>query len=119
MVCHKEKVVRRDRRNVEDGLGDSDEDPVDDAGVDHAPLAVTLLRRGRRPNVTLETELAECGVEEAAPLAIIGLVDVQRDGDMGADGDHLEDGGRRVRRRRKQQSTRETAPLMRKRWRKD
>ena len=32
--------------NVEADLGDSGEDLVDDAGVDHAPLAVTLLGRG-------------------------------------------------------------------------
>jgi hypothetical protein len=44
--------------------------------------------------VTLEAKLAERGVEEAVPLAIVGLVDAQRDGVVGADGDRLEDGGR-------------------------
>ena len=31
---------------VEDALGDSGEDPVDDAGVDLVPLTITLHGRG-------------------------------------------------------------------------
>jgi hypothetical protein len=40
--------------------------------------------------MALETKLAECGVEEAMPLAIVGLVNVQHDGDVRADRDCIE-----------------------------
>jgi hypothetical protein len=32
--------------DIEDNLGDSSEDPFDDAGVNLVPLTVMLLRRG-------------------------------------------------------------------------
>ena len=84
MACHRDNVgSARPTNNVKD----SGEDLVDDAGVDHAPLVVTILGRGRRLNMALKAELAKRGVEEAAPLAIVGLVNVLRDQDVGANGD--------------------------------
>lgn len=79
--------------NVEDRLCDSGEDPVNDARVNLASLDGVLLRWGQGPNVTLDAECDEHGVEEAAPLAIVGLIDVQSDRDMGANGDSLEEAG--------------------------
>jgi hypothetical protein len=46
-----------------------------------------------------EAECAKRVVEEATPLIVVGLVNIQCDGDVGTDGDRLEDGdGGRVKR---------------------
>jgi hypothetical protein len=78
----------------EDALGDCSEDPVDDASIHHAPLTITVSIRGSRMDMALEAELAEGGVEEVAPLAIVGFIHVEDDRDMVADGDALDLGGR-------------------------
>ena len=79
--------------DVEDGLGDGVEDPVDDAGISQLPLAIALSRRGGRTDMRREPELAKDGVEEAPPLGIVAVVEIERHGNMGADVDCLENGG--------------------------
>ena len=82
--------------DVEDVFGDGVVEPINHAvvDIDHAPLGVAVVFQGRwRVDVVGETELAEDGVEGAAPLAVVGLVDVE-DRDVRADVDGLEQGGR-------------------------
>jgi hypothetical protein len=79
--------------DVEDVLGVRGVDPIDHTVVNHGPLRVALGHRRRRGDVSLETKLAEGGVEEASPLAVIGLVKVEDDRDVGADVDGLKQRG--------------------------
>ena len=76
--------------DVENALGDGGEDPFDDAGINPAPLVIAFLGRGGGTNVALETEFAEGGIEEVAPLAMVGFVHVEDDRDVVADGDALD-----------------------------
>jgi len=85
-----EGVVAIATDNVEDALGDGGEDPVDDAGVHHAPLAVALVVGSHRANMALEAEFAESRVEEVAPLAEVALVEIEDDRDMVANGEGLD-----------------------------
>jgi len=68
--------------DVEDVLVDGGVQPVDDAAVDLAPFGVAL-RHGRRSlDDVIEAELAEDGVEAAPPLAIVGVQEIEKDGDV-------------------------------------
>jgi hypothetical protein len=80
--------------DVEHRFGDGGVDPADDAVVIHVPLSVAFVQRGRRANMLSETELAEDFIEEAPPVAVIGLIDVKGDRDMSTDVHCLENGGR-------------------------
>ena len=79
--------------DVEDGLGDGGVDPIDDAVVDHAPFGGALRHRCWSPNMVLQPELPEDGVQEGAPLGVVGFLKVEDDGDVGADVHRLKDGG--------------------------
>jgi hypothetical protein len=79
---------------VEDVGGDGGVDPVDKTTVDLTPLVVALGDRRRRAAVSLEAELAQHRVEAAAPLAVVGSGVVEDDGNVIANVDRLDDGGR-------------------------
>ena len=85
-----EHVVATAVDDVEDALGDRGEDPVDDAGVDHTPLAGAVLVGGDVADMALKTEFAERGVEEEEPLAEVSFVHVEDDRHMMTDGDPLD-----------------------------
>ena len=88
-VLESERVVAVTADDVEDAFGDRGEDPVDDAGVDHAPFASAVRIGGDVADVALKTELAEGRVEEETPLAEVAFVHVEDDRDMVANGDAL------------------------------
>ena len=67
-------------------------EPIDHAVVVEDPFGVALVEGQRREDVGCEAELPENGVEAAAPLAVIGLLEAEGDGDVGADVDLLDDG---------------------------
>ena len=69
-------------------------EPIDHAVVVEDPFGVALVEGRRREDVGCEAELPENGVEAAAPLAVIGLLEAEGDGDVGADVDLLDDGRR-------------------------
>jgi len=80
---------------VEDGLGDGGVDPVDEATVDLTPFGGVLDHRRGVADMVVEAELAEHRIEEAAPLAVVGGMKVEENGDMGTDVHRLKDGGGR------------------------
>jgi hypothetical protein len=60
--------------NLQDLARASGEDPVNNALIDLLPIAITLDEgRGYR-DVAVEPKLAERGVEEHAPVGVVGLV---------------------------------------------
>ena len=89
-----ERVVAVTTDDVKDTLGYGGEYPVDDAGVDHAPLAIAIGVGRRRADVALDAELGKSGIEEVPPLAVIAFVEVEDDRDMVADGEGLDLRGR-------------------------
>jgi hypothetical protein len=62
--------------DVVDALGDGREDPVDDTGVDPAPLTIAVVVGRDGGDVGLQPKLAEGGLEEVAPLAEVALIHV-------------------------------------------
>lgn len=78
---------------VEDTFEDHSEDSVDDARAHHAPFTVALLGQGEHSDVALNAKFAEGRVEEAKPLAVVVLFEIEDDADVGTDGDHLENKG--------------------------
>jgi hypothetical protein len=89
----RERVVAIAAYDVEHAFGDGGEDPVDDAVIHPAPLAITVIISVGGVDVALEPELAESGVEEVPPLAVISLIHVEDDRDVMADRDPLDGGG--------------------------
>ena len=84
---------------VEDALVDGGVDPIGEGAVDLTPLGIAFVEWRRRANVADEAKLAEDGVEQAAPLAVVGVEEVEEDGDVVADVDRLNHGeGSRLRR---------------------
>jgi hypothetical protein len=76
-----------DRPNV---LGNGVVEPAQDALVHHDPLRIATVGGGRRRSeVGAEPELADEGVEEASPLGVVRLVEVEFDGDVSPDIDRL------------------------------
>ena len=92
-VPQRERVVAITANNVEDGLVYGGEDPVDDACVNHAPLAVAIIIGRSRTDVALKAEFSEGRLEEETPLAVVGLVHVKDDRNVMADGNSLDLGG--------------------------
>ena len=88
-VPEEEGVLAIAPNHVEDAAGDRGEDPVDDARVHHAPLAVAIRRGSGGADMAAEAKLAERGVEEEAPLAVVSFVHVEDDRNMVVDGDAL------------------------------
>jgi hypothetical protein len=80
--------------DVEDGLLDGVVEPIDDAMIDLAPLRRTLRQWRRGTDVVGNPELAKNGLKETAPLAVIGVVELNEDGDMRTDVHRLENGSR-------------------------
>lgn len=77
-------------------LGDGDVELADDALVDDDPVRVVALRSGwRRGDVRDEIEFTEEGIEEAAPLVVVGVGEFEDDRNMGLDVDSLKNGDRR------------------------
>ena len=63
------------------------------------PLGIAFVEWRRRANVAAKAKLAEDRVEQAAPLAVVGVEEVEEDGDVVADVDRLNHGeGSRLRR---------------------
>ena len=57
--------------------------PASDALVDHDPVRITAVGAGgRRSEVRAETELADEGVEEASPLGVVRLGEIELDGNV-------------------------------------
>jgi len=81
--------------DVEDAFGHRGEDPVGDAGIHHGPLAIAIGRRGQRTDMAGQAELAERGFEEAAPLSIVALFQIEDDRDMMMNGEALDGRGSR------------------------
>ena len=68
--------------DVEDVLVDSGIQPVDDAAVDLAPFGIALRHGCRSLDDVVEAKLAEDGVEAAPPLAVVGVEEIEKDGDV-------------------------------------
>lgn len=66
--------------DIEDVLVDGCVEPVDEAAVDLTPFSGALLDGHRRLD-----EVVKDGVEEAPPLAIVGIQEIEENGDMGTD----------------------------------
>ena len=88
-----ESVMVVTAHDIVDALGDRCEDPVDDAGINPAPLAIADVVRCSGVDVVLQPELAEGGLEEMTPLTEVAVVHLKNDGNMVADGDPLDLGG--------------------------
>jgi hypothetical protein len=71
--------------DVEDRLAECGVDPIGDAEIGLAPVDVALRHGWRRGDMRLETELAEDRVEEAVPLAVVGVGEIEKDGDVRVD----------------------------------
>ena len=82
-VLEGEGILAIPADGVEDTLGDGGEDPVDDASIHHAPLAIMVFVRGGMADMALEAEFGECGVKEETQLAIVAFVHVKNDRDLG------------------------------------
>ena len=90
-VPKEEGVMAIAMNHVEDAVGDGGEDPVDDAGVYHAPFAVAVRVHGGGADMALEAKLAEGRLEEETPLAIVALIHVEGNRNVVVDGDALEE----------------------------
>jgi hypothetical protein len=74
---------------VKDGVIDGAKDPGLDVAVCLVPIPVGGIGGERAINVRLEAEFAAQRLEVGHPLAVVGVLHLQRDGNMGLD----EDGG--------------------------
>jgi len=82
--------------DAQDVAGDCVVDPVEQALVDHDPVWVGALGGGWSiGDVGLETELAEDGIEEAPPLEVVGIDNVEDQQDVRFDVHHRKRGGRK------------------------
>ena len=81
--------------DAHDVTGHGVEEPVHEALVHHPLWISALSSSGRGLNVGKKAEFADDGVEEATPLLVVGLDDVQDHRDMGLDVHHHEGGGGR------------------------
>ena len=70
---------------VEDALVDGCVEPVDDGVVDLTPFGVTIGKGRRRTNVAEETELAKNRLQEATPLTVVGVKEIEENRDVVAD----------------------------------
>ena len=77
---------------VEDTLVESCVEPVDDGVVDLTPFGVTIGKGRRRTNVAEETELAKNRLQEAAPLTVVGVKEIEENRDVVADVHRLNHG---------------------------
>ena len=79
-------------------FGDGDVDPAEDALVHDVPVGIMALEVGwRLGDMEGEVEFAEEGIEEAAPLVVIGIGELENDGDVGFDVHRLKNSSRRWR----------------------
>ena len=72
---------------VEDVLGDGIVQPAVDSAVSLIPCISVRIRRRGTVDVTEEAKLATHGLEEVAPLGVVGGAEFQLDGDVCQDGD--------------------------------
>jgi hypothetical protein len=72
---------------VEDGVVDGAEDPTLDAAVRLVPIRVGRIGGERAIDVQLEAKFAAQRLEVGRPLAVVGVLYLQRDGNMELDGD--------------------------------
>jgi hypothetical protein len=79
--------------DVRDTLVDGGAEPIHHTVVVEDPVGVALVQRRRGEDVRSEPELAEDGVEEAPPLAVVRLVEVEDDGHVRVDVDLLAERG--------------------------
>jgi hypothetical protein len=91
LECHlnREGGVLQLHDHIEELRGDRGVQPVDDAIVDHVPLAVAMARCGVGVDVGVQTKLADDGVKEAPPLCVVGHSEVKDDRDVATDGHRL------------------------------
>jgi len=86
--------VRRGLGRAYDGanvLGHGVVQPTEDALVCHGPLRVTAVGDGgRREEVRSEPKLADESVKEAAPLGVVGLSEIELDGNVRLDAHRLQ-----------------------------
>jgi hypothetical protein len=78
---------------VENGFGEGEKNPVDDASINQLPVGVMLADEGGSADVFGQAELAENGIKEATPLGVVGFVEIQHHRNVGADVDNLDDRG--------------------------
>jgi hypothetical protein len=79
--------------DVEQLWRDGDVKPVGDGVVDHDPLRVLGAADDGGVDMIREAELIDDGAEEAMPLPVVAGGEVERDKDMGPDGDRLDHRG--------------------------
>jgi hypothetical protein len=79
---------------VEDALGDGVVDPIDETTVDLTPFRVAVDNGRRRTDMGDEAKLAEHRVDEATPLTVVGIKEIELNRDMVADVHRLHDGKR-------------------------
>jgi hypothetical protein len=72
---------------VEDGVVDGAEDPTLDAAVCLVPIRVGGIGGECAIDVRFEAKFAAQRLEVGRPLAVVGVLYFQRDGDMGLEGD--------------------------------
>jgi hypothetical protein len=77
---------------IEDALGDSGIDPIDDTAIDLAPLGVVVVNQRRSADMADEAELPKNGIEEASPLAVVGFREVKENGNVVTDVHRLDHG---------------------------
>lgn len=91
-------LVRHGLWGTHDGvhvLGNGVKDPTENALIDDMPIGITVLGGGwRGRNVGGEAEFAKEGVEEASPLVVIGLGELQNNWHMRFDVNRLKNGNR-------------------------
>jgi hypothetical protein len=72
---------------VEDGIVDGAKDLGLDAAIHLVPIRVGGISGEHAIDVRLEAEFAAQRLEVGRPLAVVGVLHLQRDGNMGLDGD--------------------------------
>ena len=83
-----------DADNGEDVLGDGVVQPAENTLVEETPFGITALLGGLgRGEVVAEAELADECVEEGATFGVVGLGELEHDGNMGLDDHCLENSG--------------------------
>jgi hypothetical protein len=83
---------------VEDALGDGIVEPIYDAAINLTPFGITVDDERWGADMADQTDLAQDGVDEAPPLSVVGLREIEEDRDVVSDIHGLDDGkGSRLR----------------------
>jgi hypothetical protein len=77
---------------VEDILGDRGVDLIGEATIDLTPFGITLVDGRRRAGVANEAELVKNIVKVATPLTVVGIKEVELNGNVIVDVDRLNHG---------------------------